>query len=632
MDRVEENISMDVGYFLENTGKIDIQKQNKYKEWGLSGKEEAIDFPEDMDVSDFLPVDDIARSVENTARRKDVVIPEDDDADDVPYRYRSQPVRRQPGQRTASGRRQSTRTQTGQGQSGRSQAARTQAGQGQSGRSQATRTQAGQGQGGRSQTVRTQTGQNQNGRSQTARTQTGQNQNGRSQTTRTQAGSGKNDRSQDARSRSVQDKNVRTQEKLTQHIQEEAPVREKSRPKKKKKIGSILVGLLVVVVVAAVIGGAYMLIFGRDNAKFNSYYENAQSYYDKESWQAAVSEFIRADNAASTTDQHIKAKEMLWKTYEKMGDKESEEITVLEALVGLNGDEVSYYEALLALYQKTDNVAKIENLLEKVKGTSVGDDLEEYDFSTPVPSVAEGEYDEPIKVELTSVSGNTIYYTTNGKEPTEKSKQYKKAITFGKNGEFTLKAIAVNSMGIKSDVMTVTYKINAITAPEVEPASGDYTEFKTIEIEVQEGVEIYYTLDGTKPDKNSTKYTKAFDMPVGNTVLSVVAYNSANVASDVVTRVYNLVPYRTYSYNAALDVLITKLVAAGLMENLDGTYSDDTEMKFEYVETAVIKQQEYYIITAKHNTITTYAVSCSDGSVYRAEAKKNTYKLTAGVE
>lgn len=527
LDSVAEDISNDIEYFMANTGKLAIPN-DKSEFLEEDTEDEDMDFPEDMDVSDYLPVDEIRKSVHNEPDKEEIWLPEeDDDLDEIPDRFRTAPRKKKPEQKQAPKKRSSTPER-------------------------------------------------------------------------------------------------RPDKKKTTE-----PDRKK---KKKGKTGTILGSLAVVLVVAVVIGAAYMLIFGRDNAKFNQYYENAQSYYDKESWQAAVSEFIRADNAANTVEQHTKAKEMLWKSYEKMEGKEAETITVLEALIGLNGDEVSYYEALLLLYQKTDNAPKIENLMAKVKGTEIGEKLEAYDFATPVASVQEGEYNEPITVELTSLSGNTIYYTKNGKDPTEKSKVYKKPLVFGKNGEFTLKAIAINAKGIKSDIMTVKYKINAITTPEIKPASGDYTEIKQITIDVPDGSVAYYTTDGSTPDKNSKKYEGPFDMPVGNTIVSAVIYNSADVASEVAQAVYNLVPYRAYSYNAALDQLKNQLLAAGIIENVEGEFSDDTKMEFSYVETKVIERKEYYIIITRHKSTQVYAVSCSDGTVYRAESQDDTYKLKQGVK
>lgn len=415
--------------------------------------------------------------------------------------------------------------------------------------------------------------------------------------------------------------------------------RSKDRKKGKKKAGKIVATLAIILAIAAIIVAAYMLIFGNDNNKFNACYDNAVNIYETESWQAAAAEFIKADNLAKTDEQHIKAKDMLWKTYSEMDGKENETIVVLEALIGLDKDKLEYYQALIILYQNTGNDAKIEALQEQIEGTEIGDKLSEYDFSKPVASVEEGSYDEPISVELTTLENHTIYYTRNGKDPTEKSKVYKKALSFGKNGEFTLKAISVGPKGIKSEVMSVTYVINAVTQPEVSPATGEYTEYEQIVVSVPEGGKAYYTLDGALPDKNSTEYKEAIDMPIGNTIFSVIIYNSAGVASPVTQNAYNLKPYRAYTYNAALDKLKNTLIIQGLLENMDCTFKeDDSVMDISYVETALLEveskypdkkdMKEFYIIKTIHNLDTKmYAVSCDEGQVTGVKITEDSYEL-----
>jgi len=404
--------------------------------------------------------------------------------------------------------------------------------------------------------------------------------------------------------------------------------RKNGKKNKKKNIGTAIGVIVIIILIAAIIGVAYKLIFGNDNATFNRYYDNAMTFYEKSSYDAASSEFIRADNAANSKEQHIKAKEMLWKTYSAMEGKEIETIAILEELIKLNPDKLEYYEALIVLYQNTDNTAKLEALMEAVKGNEIGEKLADYDFSVPTFSVESGEYFEPISVEIKSIKGYVIYYTKNGKDPTVDSKVYKKPLVFGDNGEVTLKAIAVSPKGIKSEVVTVTYKLNAITNPVIVPDSGEYTELTKIKITVPEGAKAYYTLDETDPSKESIEYKEEFDMPLGNTVLKVIIYNSADVPSNIAQRVYRLVPYRAYSYDAALDKLKNVLVIKNILENVNGLFNDGSEMEFSYMQTEVIDSKEYYLIKTIHNATTQiYAVSCSEGEVSIANEKDGKYKL-----
>ena len=78
--------------------------------------------------------------------------------------------------------------------------------------------------------------------------------------------------------------------------------------------------------------------------------------------------------------------------------------------------------------------------------------------ATPVFSVEAGAVDRGTKVEISTVTdGATIYYTTNGSEPTTSSFSYSSAITV--NTAMTLKAIAVKTGCLDSDVASAAYSI-----------------------------------------------------------------------------------------------------------------------------------------------------------------------------
>lgn len=78
--------------------------------------------------------------------------------------------------------------------------------------------------------------------------------------------------------------------------------------------------------------------------------------------------------------------------------------------------------------------------------------------SAPTFSVASGTYTSELTVELkTATDGATLYYTTDGSEPTTSSQKYEGAITVSKS--MVIKAIAVDGEGNKSAVVTAEYSI-----------------------------------------------------------------------------------------------------------------------------------------------------------------------------
>ncbi|MDE6111829.1 MAG: chitobiase/beta-hexosaminidase C-terminal domain-containing protein, partial [Bacteroidales bacterium] len=133
-----------------------------------------------------------------------------------------------------------------------------------------------------------------------------------------------------------------------------------------------------------------------------------------------------------------------------------------------------------------------------------------------------------------------IYYTTDGTEPTELSTEYTAPVTINERTAF--KAIAITEKGT-SFVSEAVYSVIAI--PQVTPASGRVVFDTLVNITLgegvsMEGVEIYYTTDGTEPSAtNGTKYTAPFKLRA--TTLKVIAVQGTDV-SPVVTREYSLVP------------------------------------------------------------------------------------------
>jgi hypothetical protein len=81
--------------------------------------------------------------------------------------------------------------------------------------------------------------------------------------------------------------------------------------------------------------------------------------------------------------------------------------------------------------------------------------------ATPVAAPAGGSYTEEQTVTLTSESGDaTIYYTTDGATPTSSSTQYSAAVTIPTGATTNLKAIAIESGLLDSNIMDETYVIS----------------------------------------------------------------------------------------------------------------------------------------------------------------------------
>ena len=203
-------------------------------------------------------------------------------------------------------------------------------------------------------------------------------------------------------------------------------------------------------------------------------------------------------------------------------------------------ESTAIYEACIKFYLETSQSKEIPILLDEAKD-SVRESLSTYIVSVPEFSLDDSEiFDDVQQLSLTVKSGD-IYYTTDGTEPTEKSKKYSEPIQISE-GETTIKAIAVNKNGVPSLTETKTYTVELPIedAPAVTPSTGQYDEPVQITIQVPDGYTAYYTMDRSDPTTESYLYTGPIEMPAGSTIFKAVLVNGKGRLSGVTTRNYEL--------------------------------------------------------------------------------------------
>ena len=120
-----------------------------------------------------------------------------------------------------------------------------------------------------------------------------------------------------------------------------------------------------------------------------------------------------------------------------------------------------------------------------------------------------------------TVAGASIFYTTDGSEPTEKSTLYTEPFNIDREG-VTVKAVAIAEGYLLSEVaeQAVDLKKQA-EAPTIEVASEEGKSIVTLTSGI-EGASIYYNYDGNKNANQSTLYSEPIVLTYSRTIYAFV--------------------------------------------------------------------------------------------------------------
>ncbi len=152
----------------------------------------------------------------------------------------------------------------------------------------------------------------------------------------------------------------------------------------------------------------------------------------------------------------------------------------------------------------------------------------------------------PINVSLSTTTGNaSIYYTTNGDEPTQASTLYSMPIVVPYNTNMFIKARAYRENWIPSAVISANYVVTGTVADVTFlPGGGTYQTAQNVQLSsTTEGAAIRYTTDGTIPNNTSSPlYTSAIPVPLNtsNMVITAKAFRNGWQDSQTVAQTYNV--------------------------------------------------------------------------------------------
>lgn len=327
-------------------------------------------------------------------------------------------------------------------------------------------------------------------------------------------------------------------QKHTEHIRKHPDDRRrqqqlKRREKAKRKRRNLLITLFVILALVAV--GIFVV------------YQNSYTGVVKKGYRALQNDEYTAaekyfNRAVSKDRSRPEAFTGLAAVYQEQNDLSGAESVFLNAISG-QPTNAKLYEAAIQFYMETEQPGKISELLEDCKDTDVLSTVSDYISEAPKFSLEAGTYDEVKEITITSETGGTIYYTTDGSDPLQSGTKYTEPVLLDQEGKTEIRAVAVNEKEIPSVVSTAEYNIEfpIADAPAVNPPTGQYTEPRQITITVPDGYTAYYTTDGSTPSaENGILYTGPVDMPQNAQIIfsAVLVNNDNKKTTPVTTRNY----------------------------------------------------------------------------------------------
>ncbi|MDE7324248.1 MAG: chitobiase/beta-hexosaminidase C-terminal domain-containing protein [Lachnospiraceae bacterium] len=374
----------------------------------------------------------------------------------------------------------------------------------------------------------------------------------------------------------------------------------------------------------------------------NNYrYHSFDYQYEKAVVCAAHNNYPEAigylERALAIDSENLDVRFLLAKYYEKNGQQQGA-ISLLKEILGTDAefakrDEV--YDMLLGIWEAKEDYAEMGDILKQCDVSRIVSKYNKYAALKPVFNKAGGVYDELISISLKGNAQGFVYYTLDGSVPTDNSSVYETPILL-ESGEYTIRAMFVNMYGVQSEVETQHYYISLSQPdnPVIDPESGEYKRPVLIEAFHDNDTKVYYTTDGSVPDKNSFRYIDPIEMPFGVSNFSFISIDESGLGSEVVNRSYHLEIQANFNPELALQVLKNSLWAEGKLLNVEGNVPNKLGMN-QYKVNTIFQDGEtvYYIVYEEymdtlgksHNTNNIYAIDVNTADLYKA------YKVDEGV-
>lgn len=170
-----------------------------------------------------------------------------------------------------------------------------------------------------------------------------------------------------------------------------------------------------------------------------------------------------------------------------------------------------------------DSLSKTTSIT--IGGASVTPDPTPDPGTTPTPSVLVQNIAGGKSVTVSTTSGVTVYYTTDGTTPTESSQVYSNALNFTSVGSYTFKAVAKASGKEISSVATKTFTVTQLGTPSI--TSSDAND-QTVITAAKSGTTVYISTDGNNWSHGNGSASVTINHGSMQQVVTVYAYATQN--------------------------------------------------------------------------------------------------------
>lgn len=397
----------------------------------------------------------------------------------------------------------------------------------------------------------------------------------------------------------------------------------------------ILIIALMLVVLAVVI--AIFTMHSINEQRYHSF----DYQYQKAITCAAENDYLNAINymerALAIRPADLEVRLLLAEYSEKSGQQEKT-VALLEEILDMGTEypkREMVYDKLLKIYESEKKYIKMDSLLKQCDIPHIVFRYNQYMALKPEFNKQGGVYNETLSITIKGNALGTVYYTLDRTVPTIDSTVYETPILL-ESGDYVIKAIFVNAYGIESEAVTQHYVINrsAPDGPVVKPESGTYAEPVLITALYDAETSVYYTTDGSTPDRSSIRYRDPIEMPYGVSNFAFITYDASGLCSKVVNRSYQLGVQANFDAELALQVLRNSLWASGKLLDADGNLPNKPGSNQYKIKTLYQTEKTiYYIVYEEYfdaagnvyETNEIYAIDVNTADLFKA------YKADEGV-